>query len=116
MTVYAAVIAVTKDLIDIEGDEKGGIDTFARRVGPAVVARGAGAVLLLNYAGAIATALFAAPGAFHRVLMASGHALAAAWMCWSLKKLQPERVESLKSFYKQIWNLFYFEYAMYPLI
>ena len=31
MTVYAAVIAVTKDLVDIEGDRKGGIETFAMR-------------------------------------------------------------------------------------
>lgn len=116
MTVYAAVIAVTKDLVDIEGDRKGGIDTFASRLGPAKVARGAGIVLLLNYAGAIATALLAPPGAFRRVFMAGGHTVAAGCLLWSLAKLQPERVESLKAYYKRIWDLFYLEYAMYPFI
>ena len=116
MTVYAAVIAVTKDLCDIKGDREGGIDTFASRLGPAKVAYGASAVLLLNYVGAVATALLAAPGAFHRTFMAAGHLLAAGWLGWSTAKLQPERVESLKSYYKQIWNLFYLEYAMYPFI
>ena len=37
MTVYASVIAVTKDLGDIEGDRAGGIDTFASRFGTAKV-------------------------------------------------------------------------------
>jgi homogentisate solanesyltransferase len=60
MTVYAAVIAVTKDLGDVDGDRKGGIDTLALRFGPMAVATGASAVLALNYVGAIATAALAA--------------------------------------------------------
>merc|ERR1712070_532315 len=64
MTVYAAVIAVTKDLGDIEGDRKGGIDTFASRFGTSAVASGATFVLVCNYAAAIVTALLAAPGTF----------------------------------------------------
>ena len=116
MTVYAAVIAVTKDLGDIEGDRKGGIDTFASRLGPAKVARGASAVLLLNYIAAIATALLAPAGAFRRAFMAGGHALGAAWLLISSAKLKPDDASSVKSYYKQVWNLFYFEYLMYPFI
>ena len=123
MTVYAAAIAVTKDLVDIEGDRKGGIQTFAMRFGPGKVAAGASAVLLLNYAGAIATALAAPAGAFRRVFMVGGHGLAAAWLAYaSAKHLRTEKqgvepsVSSLKAYYKEIWNLFYFEYAMYPFI
>ena len=93
---------------DIEGDRKGGIDTFASRLGPAKVARGASAVLLLNYIGAIATALLAPAGAFRRAFMAGGHALGAAWLVVSSAKLQPDSASSLKSYYKQVWNLFYF--------
>jgi len=118
MTVYAAVIAVTKDLGDVEGDKKGGIDTFAMRFGTGKVARGAAAVLFLNYIGAIATALLSAPGAFNRAFMAGGHALAAAWLVKSTAKLEPGEpsTRSIKGYYKQIWNLFYFEYMMYPFI
>jgi len=37
MTVYGIVIAATKDLPDVEGDRKGGIETFATRLGTAKV-------------------------------------------------------------------------------
>lgn len=116
MTVYAAVIAVTKDLPDIEGDRKGGIDTFALRLGPEKVANGAAAALGLNYVGAVATALLAAPGVFRRPVMAAGHALAGAWLWRSHCKLEANEPKSMKAFYKQIWNLFYFEYMLYPFI
>jgi len=116
MTVYAAVIAVTKDLPDVEGDRRGGIETFASRIGAKRVAAGASVVLALNYAGAILTALTSAPGAFRTAFMASGHALAACWLGLSWRKLNTESMASIKDFYGQIWNLFYFEYLMYPFI
>merc|ERR1712113_84237 len=55
MTVYASIIAVTKDLPDVEGDRRGGIETFASRIGANRVAAGASVVLALNYVGAILT-------------------------------------------------------------
>ena len=116
MTVFAAVIAVTKDLCDIEGDRKGGIETFALRLGPGKVAYAASAVLLLNYMGAIATALFSGPGVFRRYQMILGHGMAAAWLVFSTSRLNPSEDSSLRTYYKQIWNLFYAEYAMYPFI
>lgn len=116
MTVYASVIAVTKDLGDIEGDKKGGIDTFAQRFGTGKVARGASVVLGLNYVAAIATACLASPGTFRRWVMVGGHAAAAAWLAKSNAALDVDDASSIKAYYKQIWNLFYFEYAMYPFI
>jgi len=116
MTVYAGVIAVTKDLPDVEGDRKGGIETFAARAGPQRVADIATLVLLLNYAGAVVTALTAAAGTFRSVLMVSGHALAATWLARSWSQLDASSSGSIKRFYKEIWNLFYFEYLMYPFI
>ena len=107
-----------QDLGDIEGDKAGGIDTFAMRFGTGKVARGASVVLFLNYLGAIATALLSASGVFHRAFMAGGHALAAAWLVMSTSKLEAGEpsTKSIKGYYKQIWNLFYFEYMMYPFI
>lgn len=116
MTVYAAVIAVTKDLPDIEGDRQGGIDTFASRMGPGKVARGATAVLLFNYCAAIVTAIVSAPGVFHKSRMIIGHALAAGWLIRAQSKLDANSAKSIKEYYKQIWNLFYFEYMLYPFI
>jgi len=118
MTVYAAVIAVTKDLPDIEGDKKGGIETFAMRVGPRKAAAAASAVLALNYVGAVATALLAAPGAFRRPVMVVGHLLGLAWLWKSHRALDTSDMgeAAIKGYYGQIWNLFYYEYMMYPFI
>jgi len=116
MTVYAAVIAVTKDLGDVEGDRKGGIQTFSTRFGTGVVARGASITLLLNYSAAIIHALIAPAGNFHRAFMIACHALAACWLVRSTVELQPEDPSSIRKYYKQIWNLFYFEYLVYPFI
>ena len=33
MTVFATVIAITKDLADVEGDRKFGVETFSTRLG-----------------------------------------------------------------------------------
>ena len=75
----------------------------------------------------IATACLAPAGAFRRWLMAGGHLLAAGWLLKAWKELdanagsgkevglQPDQ-GAIKEYYKQIWNLFYFEYAMYPFI
>jgi len=116
MTIFASVIAVTKDLPDVEGDRKGGIQTFASRYGTKKVAVAASAALMLNYVGAIATACLAAPGTFKRWFMVSGHAAAAVWLAISTIKLKADSAKSIKQYYKQIWNLFYFEYMMYPFI
>jgi hypothetical protein len=91
----------SQDLVDVEGDKAGGIETFTTRLGPKVVARAASVVLLLNYAAAIGTALLAAPGTFRRALMIGGHALAAGWMLLSTLRLNADSVESLKQYYKQ---------------
>lgn len=78
----------------VEGDRKGGIDTFASRFGTAAVARAATALLLLNYVHAIATGILAAPGTFRTWLMLSGHSLAAGWLAWSAKKFNADKVST----------------------
>ena len=51
MTVFATVIAITKDLPDVEGDRKYNIETFATRVGVRGVAfLGAALSTRLTYA------------------------------------------------------------------
>jgi homogentisate solanesyltransferase len=113
MTVYGIVIAATKDLPDVAGDRKGGIETFATRLGTRRVAAAASAVLGLNYVVAAATALLAPAGAFRTLPMLVGHAAAAVYLGLSWRKLEPDSEKSIKTFYGQIWNLFYYEYVLY---
>lgn len=116
MTVFAAIIAVTKDLPDIQGDKKYGIETFSTKLGVGPIAKGATVALLLNYVHAVATALLSGPGVFHRPFMIFGHVAAAIYLLSSFKKLDKDSMSSVKTYYKRIWDLFYLEYAMYPFI
>jgi len=116
MTVFALVIAVTKDLPDIKGDKEYGVKTFATRLGAAKVAALACILLGLNYVHAIGTALILPEGSFRKEIMIGGHAILAAMLFRNYKLLDPESQLSIKQFYARIWNLFYLEYALYPLI
>lgn len=116
MTIFATVIAVTKDLPDVEGDKAYQIETFATKVGVARIANGASLCLLLNYFHAIATGLLSPVGAFHRVPMIGGHIALAAALIVRFRQLDTNSTRSIKIFYKHIWDLFYLEYVLYALI
>ncbi|EWM30055.1 tocopherol polyprenyltransferase-like protein [Nannochloropsis gaditana] len=116
MTIFAGVIAVSKDLPDTEGDKKYNVRTFATRVGVKNMARGAAGVLFLNYLSAIAQGVVNPSGAFRQWVMVGGHTVLAALLIQRYKKLEPDSLASIKAFYKSIWDLFYLEYALYPFL
>jgi len=116
MTTFATVIAVTKDLPDIEGDKANQIETFATKIGVSRVAKGASACLLLNYLHAVLTGAFSRIGAYNRVPMIGGHLALAAILMARFTQLNTESMASIKVYYKHIWDLFYLEYGLYTLI
>mmetsp|Transcript_23966 Transcript_23966/g.58577 ORF Transcript_23966/g.58577 Transcript_23966/m.58577 type:complete len:200 (+) Transcript_23966:676-1275(+) len=116
MTAYATVIAVTKDLPDIEGDKANQIETFATKAGVKRVAQGASLCLFANYVHAILTGLLSAPGTFNPVPMIGGHAALATMLVLRFRQLDPDSMSSVKKFYKHVWDLFYLEYGLYTLI
>lgn len=115
MTVFAGIIAVTKDLPDVAGDVKYNISTFASKMGVGRVATGATAVLALNYLSAIAEGLLR-PGVFNPSPMIGGHAIAMAYAISNRLKLNPKSEESIKTFYGRVWHCFYAEYALYAVL
>ncbi len=114
MTVFAAVIAVSKDLPDTEGDRKYNVQTFATKVGVKNMARGAATVLFLNYVSAIVQGVVNPGGAFRQWVMVGGHTALAALLLRRYSKMNPDKLTDIKAFYKSIWDLFYLEYLMYP--
>eukprot|EP00339_Tiarina_fusa_P022608 CAMPEP_0117008312 /NCGR_PEP_ID=MMETSP0472-20121206/7868_1 /TAXON_ID=693140 ORGANISM="Tiarina fusus, Strain LIS" /NCGR_SAMPLE_ID=MMETSP0472 /ASSEMBLY_ACC=CAM_ASM_000603 /LENGTH=365 /DNA_ID=CAMNT_0004710307 /DNA_START=174 /DNA_END=1268 /DNA_ORIENTATION=+ len=73
MTIFASVIAITKDLPDIEGDKAYQIETLATKLGVKKIAQGASLCLFANYIHAIATGLLAKAGTFQMGPMIGGH-------------------------------------------
>ena len=92
------------------------IETFATRVGVKRIAQGASLCLLGNYIHAIATGLLAKPGVFNMTPMIGGHIALAAMLIFRFRQLDPESMQSVKKYYKNIWDLFYLEYGLYTLI
>jgi hypothetical protein len=48
--------------------------------------------------------------------MVVGHSSLLVWLCRRWSKADPGDMKSVKMFYKDIWSLFYAEYALYTLI
>lgn len=117
VTVFALVIAITKDLPDVEGDQKFKISTFATKLGVRNIAFLGTGLLLANYFGAIVAAIYL-PQAFRRNLMVPAHAILAVgliFQTWVLDQTNYNK-EAIMSFYRFIWNLFYAEYILFPFI
>lgn len=117
VTVFATAIALTKDLPDVEGDRKYGIDTFATRLGVRKIAFLGSGLLLANYMGAIALAL-RLPLAFNASIMVPTHAVLAILLVYKTLKLDAAGYseEGIAAYYRFIWNLFYAEYAILPFL
>ncbi|XP_042480104.1 probable homogentisate phytyltransferase 2, chloroplastic [Macadamia integrifolia] len=117
VTLFALVIAITKDLPDVEGDRKFQISTFATKLGVKNIAFLGSGLLLVNYFGAILAAVYM-PQAFRRNLMIPTHAILALgllFQAWLLEQANYTK-DAISRFYRFIWNLFYAEYIIFPFI
>jgi homogentisate solanesyltransferase len=121
MSIFAGVIAVTKDLPDVEGDRLHQVPTFASQLGVANVARIASAALFAMYMSVAVMSLMPEMAAHFRVwVLCLGH-LALGWhfltqVFGRLMRLGPENIQALRAFYRGIWNLFYLEFLLYIFI
>lgn len=117
VTMFASAIAITKDLPDIEGDKKYGINTFATSMGVRRIAFLGTGILLTNYIGAI-TAALKYTSLFNVPVMVWGHTVLAVvlvWMMWSLEKREYSPA-AIREYYRWVWNLFYTEYILFILL
>ncbi|XP_051135348.1 homogentisate solanesyltransferase, chloroplastic [Andrographis paniculata] len=117
VTLFALVIAITKDLPDVEGDRKFQISTLATKLGVRNIALVASGLLLMNYVGSVLAAIYF-PQAFRRSLMIPSHTILAIgliFQAWILERANYTK-EAISAFYRFIWNLFYAEYALFPFI
>lgn len=117
VTLFGLVIALTKDLSDIEGDRKFKITTFATKLGVRSLAFLGSGILLLNYVAAILAAIFM-PQAFRRSILIPTHAIMAMSLIFQTRVLDEAKYtkEAASNFYMFLWKLFYAEYLVFPFI
>ncbi|WP_204141423.1 homogentisate phytyltransferase [Halomicronema sp. CCY15110] len=118
--VFSIVIAIFKDIPDIEGDRRFNITTFTVQLGQARVYQVARLVLTLCYVGMMA-AVPLIPG-INWLFIWLTHSTLLGWFWWrSYRVAMPNQAASadlpltFTNFYQFIWQLFFLEYVLYPI-
>ncbi|PWA61375.1 homogentisate phytylprenyltransferase [Artemisia annua] len=108
VTLFSLVIAITKDLPDVEGDRKFEISTFATKVGVRNIGLLGSGLLLISYIGSIAAALYM-PQAFRGKFMVPVHTVLALCLIYQARVHERAKYtqEAIAGYYRFVWNLFY---------
>jgi homogentisate phytyltransferase/homogentisate geranylgeranyltransferase len=112
---FSLAIAILKDVPDIEGDRRYSIRTFTVRLGPERVFRAGLAALLIAYAGMVLVAPPLLIDYANPLVLAGGHALAAALLLHWARTANPRYHTKFTRFYMRVWGLFFLEYLLVPV-
>uniref|UniRef100_A0ACD5UJG8 Uncharacterized protein n=1 Tax=Avena sativa TaxID=4498 RepID=A0ACD5UJG8_AVESA len=115
MTFFSVVIALFKDIPDIEGDRIFGIQSFSVRLGQNKVFWICVGLLEMAYGVAILMGATSS-SLWSKSVTVAGHAILASvlWSC--ARSVDLTSKAAITSFYMFIWKLFYAEYLLIPLV
>jgi len=115
MTIYGIVIALFKDLPDVEGDSKQDVRTLSVQLGPAFVFKVCLFLLVLAYGSAVLmSVLYSATTASFAVGFI--HLLVIITLVVASKRVDIASSASLYDYYMLIWKAFYLEYFLLPFV
>lgn len=115
MCLFSIVIALFKDIPDVEGDRKHGILSFSVRMGQKKIFWLCIWILTAAYAGAIGMGL-ASSHAWSKVATAVTHSVAVATLWRKARNLDLKNTSAVTACYLFIWQLFYVEYLFLPFL
>jgi homogentisate phytyltransferase/homogentisate geranylgeranyltransferase len=114
VTVFTFVIALFKDLPDMEGDRRFDVSTFSLRLGKRYVFDLCCGVLVANYLLVLAVGgLFA--DSVNLVFLGAAHLLQLAAFVYLSRRVDLKSDAEIYGFYQFIWKLYYIEYLVLPL-
>jgi len=114
MCLMSIVIALGKDIPDVEGDKRGGIRSLSVQLGQGRVLGFCVALMCLVYAGAIAFGTLCTSNMFSMAVTTVGHASLCAIMLKQAQKVDVNEKSTITAFYMFVWKLFYAEYLLLP--
>ncbi|KAL5549235.1 hypothetical protein UlMin_004466 [Ulmus minor] len=115
MSFFSVVIALFKDIPDIDGDRIFGIRSFTVRLGQKPVFWTC--ISLLEIAYGVAILVGASSGfLWSKIITVLGHTVLATILWRSAKSVDLSSKAAITSFYMFIWKLFYAEYLLIPLV
>ncbi|PKI31678.1 hypothetical protein CRG98_047932 [Punica granatum] len=115
MSFFSVVIALFKDIPDIDGDRIFGIRSFTVRLGQKRVFWICILLLQMAYAVSILVGSMSSY-LWSKVITVSGHAVLASILWARAKSIDFRSKAAITSFYMFIWKLFYAEYLLIPLV
>lgn len=111
---FAIVIAVMKDIPDVDGDRRNHIATLVLAIGAARTLLICKLVLTACYTVVLAAAAIGVPGISSPVLLVThAAALAAVWAAGT--RVDPDTPATVVRYYMFVWKLFYLEFLIFPL-
>ncbi|KAL8242895.1 hypothetical protein R6Q59_013197 [Mikania micrantha] len=115
MSFFSVVIALFKDIPDIVGDKIFGIQSFTVRLGQKRVFWICISLLEVAYGAAILVGA-SSPFIWSRYITILGHVILGLLLWGRAKSTDLESKSAITSFYMFIWQLFYAEYLLIPLV
>ncbi|XP_044429533.1 homogentisate geranylgeranyltransferase isoform X3 [Triticum aestivum] len=115
MCCFSAVIALFKDIPDVDGDRDFGIQSLSVRLGPQRVYQLCISILLTAYLAATVVGA-SSTHLLQKIITVSGHGLLALTLWQRARHLEVENQARVTSFYMFIWKLFYAEYFLIPFV
>nr|AUM57454.1 putative prenyltransferase [Arachis hypogaea] len=104
MSMYYIVIALTKDIPDIEGDKEAGLQTLAVRLGPKTVFWSSVLLLEMAYGAAIIIGA-SSPFLWSKIFVVLSHAIMALFVWYRSTLVDLSNKDSLQAFYMLIFKV-----------
>jgi len=117
MTLFTIIIAMFKDIPDIEGDRQHNIQSFSVRQGPVRMVSICVYLLMFDYIIAVLVCLFSA-SVWTQLIMSSLHCVISITVYRKYSQIVQLNLnkQSIVDYYMFIWKLFYLEYFVLPFI
>ncbi len=113
--VNSSVIAIFKDIPDVEGDKKYDVKTFSVRLGQQKIFNVSIFLILANYLFAILAGVFIS-NVWNQLLVVAIHLVVSIFFYLQSRKVIVSDKISIWRFYKKIWKFFYLEYFILALV
>jgi len=111
---FVVVIALMKDVPDIDGDRRHQISTLVGRLGARRMLLVCHLILTTCYVATIAAA-FATPLHVQRTVLLATHVVALAMLWVRASRLDTDDHAAVVAHYMFVWKLFYLEFAAFPV-
>lgn len=116
MLVFSIVIALFKDIPDMQGDQQSGLRTFAVKLGTRRIFWTCISLLQLAYASSIIYSIVVLENPVVKVCSTLLHGVAAAFVLSRAKQTDLSSPKHIYACYMDVWKAFYFEYMLIPLL